>query len=315
MSYPEKKLAPEASHSHRRSATWGMIPDVVAQCASAVTLEMYSTYSLIRQFELRVRQAQTDKDVECLIYLSLGQEAIATGVAAAMPGSWVLAQHRGHAAYLAFGGDRVRLADELLGLPSGCCRGVGGSPPVHDLSRKIVGHCGLIGDQVPVAVGVALGRPGEKVTCFFGDGAAEEDYVLSALSYAASFRLPILFVCDDNDLSVLTPTASRRTWLLEDVAKAFGMPAVDITDDPWLVRHHAARLSGQLPALMNVRTCRNIWHVGTGSDGAPEWDRHALIKRTMRDIGLEREAIEIEKSKQLAVESLWKERLQIKSAS
>ncbi len=268
---------------------------------------------LVRHFERAVCNAQVNKRIEALIYLSLGQEAVAAGLALSMQGSFVLAQHRGHSFYLAFGGSPIKLVDELLGLPSGCCRGVGGSPCAHDLTNKIIGHCGLIGDQVPVAVGVALGAPDEKVLCIFGDGAAEEDYVLSALGYAATRKLKCLFVCDDNDLSVLTPTKDRRSWLMEDVAKAFGMPSVDITDDPWLIHYHAKRLSLELPALINVRTCRKNWHVGTGRDGEPEWDRFQLVEAELKRLGLWDGATKVNFETKQTVEKLWQERLQIQS--
>ena len=266
-----------------------------------------------RHFETRTRQAHLNKEIDCLVYLSLGQESIAAAVSTILGGSYVCAQHRGHAAYLSFGGNPVALVDELLGLPTGCCGGMGGSPPIHDIHKKIIGHCGLIGDQVGVSVGIALAKPEDRVVCFFGDGAAEEDYVLAALSYAASRQLQILFVCDDNDLSVLTPTKDRRTWLLEDVARAFGMRAVDIADDPWLIAHHARLLSKQLPALINVRTCRDVWHVGTGTDGAPEWNRFALTQEALEKTGLGVQAKEISDQERDRVEALWQERLQKRS--
>jgi pyruvate dehydrogenase E1 component alpha subunit len=183
---------------------------------------------------------------------------------------------------------------------------------VHDISKRIVGHCGLIGDNVAVAVGIALGSS-QPVTCFFGDGAAEEDYVLASLGYAGSHKLKILFVCEDNDLSVLTPTKDRRTWFLDDVARAFEIPAVDITDDPWLIEHEARELSKNLPALLNIRTCRDVWHVGTGSDGEPEWDRWSAVNEELKKLNLIPEAFKIKNKVSQEIEALWKERLQIQS--
>jgi acetoin:2,6-dichlorophenolindophenol oxidoreductase subunit alpha len=204
--------------------------------------------------------------------------------------------------------------DELLGLPTGCCGGMGGSPPIQDMDKRIIGHVGLIGDQVPVAAGVALTNPNDQVICFFGDGAAEEDYVLAALGFAGSRNLNLLFVCEDNDLSVLTPTSVRRNWKITDVAASFGLETVDIADDPWLVAHWANRLKGR-PALMNVQTCRDTWHVGTGNDGPPEWNRFQLMKDEMAKIGLGQEARTIEHDATAEVEELWARRLQIQSES
>ncbi len=299
----------------RRRPDLGAIPGIAAATPRETTLAIWRRMCRIRHFDLRLRRAQQAKDVEALVYLSVGQEAIAAAVATVLGDALVLAQHRGHSAYLAFGGRPEPLVDELLGLPSGCCGGMGGSPPVHDLARGIVGHSGLIGDHVPIAAGVALARPDAKVACFFGDGAAEEDYVLGALGFIASRKLPVLLVCEDNDLSVLTPTVDRRTWELAAVAEGFGLPAVDVADDPWVVAHWTATFAGRLPALVNVRTCRELWHVGTGCDGPPEWDRWALVRETLARLGLDADADAIEGEAMLEVERLWDERLRTRSAS
>ncbi len=297
----------------RRSSTYGSIPGLSEKCSTETTLAIYRNYCFARSFDTCARRAQEEKRVKCFLYLSLGQETVASAVSVAMKGSYVLFQHRGHAFYLAFGGDPRKLIDELLGLPTGCCHGMGGSPPIHDIEKKILGHNGLIGDQVGVAVGVALAKPDHRVTCIFGDGAAEEDYVLSSLGYAATKNLKILFVCEDNDLSVLTPTVDRRSWNVETVAHALGMPAVDITDDPWLIEHHVRNLSGTLPALINIRTCRDVWHVGTGTDGPPEWNRHELMHAELGRLRLSDQAQSIALETQIYIEGLWNERLQRQS--
>lgn len=300
-----------------RNPSLGAIESLPGQFDRDWSLEMFRRLVTCRAFDARARQAQIDGALRTLIYLSYGQEAVATGISMAMQGSWVLGQHRAHAMYLTFGGRPRELADELLGLPTGSNAGMGGSPPIQDIERRIIGHNGLIGDQVPVACGVALRvmRKGEKVVCFFGDGAAEEDYVLAALGFAASKKLPILFVCEDNDLSVLTPTRDRRTWETSEVARSFGLASADISDDPWLVAHWADRMSTQLPALLNVRTARNVWHVGTGTDGPPEWNRYELVVQTLRELQLGSEVERIEREVGEEIGTLWDERLRIQSAS
>jgi pyruvate dehydrogenase E1 component alpha subunit len=299
----------------RRDPALGRIARLAETCPPPRTLAIWRRMCLVRHFDLRVRRAHQAKDVEALVYLSVGQEAVAAGLATAIEDATVLGQHRAHSLYLAFGGRPERLVDELLGLPTGCCGGMGGSPPIHDLARGIVGHSGLIGDHVPIAAGIALARPDTPVVCVFGDGAAEEDYVLGALGMIASRKLPVLLVCEDNDLSVLTPTADRRTWNLASVAEGFGIPAVDIADDPWLVAHWADRFVRSLPGLINVRTCRTLWHVGTGCDGDPEWDRWALVEETLARLGLAQTARAIEDEVRAEVERLWDERLLTRFAS
>lgn len=293
----------------------GAIAGLAAARPAVWSLDMFQRMCFARFFDLRARQTQLDKELAGLIYLSVGQEATAAALSMTLRGSWVLGQHRGHAHYLSFGGRPERLVDELLGLPSGCCGGMGGSPPIHDFANRIIGHNGLIGDQVPVAAGVALGAPNDTVVTVFGDGAAEEDYVLATLGMAASRRLRMLFVCEDNDLSVLTPTRDRRAWKLAEVARGFGMDAVDIADDPWLVAHWAEQFKSRLPALINVRTCRGLWHVGTGNDGPPEWDRFALVKEQLQALGLASQTEKIERDTLDSVEKLWTSRLQTRSAN
>jgi pyruvate dehydrogenase E1 component alpha subunit len=308
-------LSPAVDAETPRSPDFGAIEGLAEACPVERSLELFRRMSLIRHFDLRTQQAKQDGDVECLVYLSVGQEAVASAISLPMAGAYVLGQHRGHSVYLSFGGRPERLVDELLGLPTGCCGGMGGSPPIHDIENRIIGHNGLIGDQVPVAAGVALSAaPGDKVVTFFGDGAAEEDYVLAALGFAASHRLPILFVCEDNDLSVLTPTDDRRKWRLADVARGFGLEAVDIADDPWLVEHWTRELSEQLPAVINVRTCRELWHVGAGSDNNAEWNRFALTRGKLEELGLAAAAAAIDRETEEQVETLWTERLQTRSA-
>jgi acetoin:2,6-dichlorophenolindophenol oxidoreductase subunit alpha len=280
-------------------------------------LEIFRRMAYARAFDLRVKRAIDDGDVKTLCYLGTGQESIAAAISVNFErgNPHVLGQHRGHSTYLSFGGDPAGLVDELLGASSGCCGGNGGSPMVHDRAAGIIGHCGLIGDQVPIACGLALADPSRPVVCFFGDGAAEEDYVLSALGFAATHKLNILFVCEDNNLSVLTPVKDRRSWRVVDVAHAFGITAAaDMLDDPFALDTVVqGMLKRGLPALLNVQTRRECWHVGSGSDGPPEWDRWGMTIDKLESMGLAEqcEAAEIEAANQ--VEALWAARLKARA--
>ena len=169
------------------------------------------------------------------------------------------------------------------------------------------GHDGLMGTQIPIAVGYALGS-GNLTIAIMGDASAEEGYVLGAMGEAVSKKAPVLFVCYDNNLSILTEISIRRSWSMVDEAKAKGMPAIDITDDPWLVMHYANKFKNDLPAFINVRTCRELWHAGTGCDGPPEWNRYKLVKKEMATLGLEKEVETIEKTTQEYIDSIWNER-------
>jgi pyruvate dehydrogenase E1 component alpha subunit len=198
------------------------------------------------------------------------------------------------------------LRDELLGLPTGTSGGRAGSNCIqlHGDGVAMFGHHGLIGENVPLGVGAALGS-GRPTLCVLGDGAMEEDYVLAAMGFAVTHRLPVLFVCMDNDLSILTATAARRSWDAARVVEAFGIPVADVADDPWTVRQQVQALAGRLPAFLNVRVCRKYWHVGAGDDGPPEWDRLALVRAELARLGLGADAERIERDAGAAMEVLW----------
>ena len=289
-----------------RSADFGIRLDSAQSTDRETTLQIYRNICRSRFFDLEVVKAVQEKRVSYQVYLSLGQEAVSAALAPLVPGYLLFTQHRCHAYYLALGGAPERLRDELLGLPGGSSGGRAGSNCLqcHDDNLTMFGHHGLIGENVPQAVGAALGS-GKNVLCAVGDGAAEEDYIYPSLGFAVTHKLPVLFICDDNDLSILTPTSARRNWKISDLARGLGMPAVDITDDPWTIHASARELQGRLPALINVYSCRRNWHVGIGTDGPMEWDRLELTEQRLAGLGLAEAAQRIKREEQGAMERLW----------
>ncbi len=285
-----------------RSPELGVIQGLSSSFSPGASLEMFRRICLIRYFEFIVARELMAKRIHHPVYLSIGQEAVAAAISTVISGYKIFTQHRAHSVYLAFGGDPIKLVDELMERPTGCNAGKGGSAMIQDPNIGMVGYNGLIGENVPLAVGFALGS-NQKAIAFFGDAAAEEDYVYSAIGFAATRKLPVLFVCEDNNLAILTPTHVRRSWEITDVVKALGIPVVDIADDPWLIAHHAKNLCQNLPAFINCRTVRHYWHVGVGVDGPPEWDRLALVKQELKKLGLATEKIEEETMQY--VENLW----------
>jgi len=261
---------------------------------------------LVRRFEERVRAAVEYGHLNYQVYLSTGQESVAAALSMVVREYLLFTQHRAHDIYLAFGAPPDKLRDELLGRPTGTSGGRAGSNCLQYFGDGIsmFGHHGLIGENVPQGVGAALGS-GKQTLCVFGDGAAEEDYVLASMGFAATHKLPVLFVCIDNDLSILTKKAERRSWSVADVARGFGMPAVNAADDPWAVLMHTRKMIKELPALLNFYVCRGHWHVGTGDDGPPEWDRYAMVKKQLEMLGLEQEVRYTEESVHASMEKLW----------
>lgn len=292
-----------------RAPDLGLIPGLPRKFPASASLEIWRRTCLNRAFELEAARVFDTGVIKAPIYLSVGQEHVPAAIATVTTDLLIFAQHRGHSYYLSFGGDVRALIDELLHRPTGCAGGMGGSASIHDPRIGMFGHSGLMGDQVPIAVGAALGS-GRRVLTVMGDAAAEEDYVFGAMGYAATKKLPVLFVCEDNDLSILTHVATRRSWSMVDVAHAVGMAGADITDDPWLIAHHVERLLPELPAFLNVRTCRQRWHAGTGVDGAPEWNRFELTRAALAGLGLEAEAAAIEQDARRRMETTWREQLQ-----
>ncbi len=293
-----------------RSPAFGYIPGLPRTLPESQTLAMFRKACFNRYFELEAKRVYDQGLMKLPIYLSLGQEHIPAAISTVFPDCLIFAQHRGHSVYLSFGGAPAKLIDELLNRPTGCAGGMAGSASIHAPEVGMFGHNGLMGDQVPTAVGAALGS-GKKVLTVMGDASAEEDYIYGAMGFAVTKRLPVLFVCEDNDLSILTPTPVRRSWTICSMAQGLGIPAVDITDDPWLIAHHVKEFTARLPACLNIRTCRMLWHAGTGCDGPPEWNRFDLIKATMKELGLEQQTTRIETETERIVKELWERQLRM----
>ncbi|MDO8514688.1 MAG: thiamine pyrophosphate-dependent enzyme [bacterium] len=289
---------------HKRTKNLGHIQGLSRKFSKKISLEVFKRMCISRNFELKVKKAYEEKSVKVPIYLSLGQESVSAAVSVAFPKPYIFAQYRSHDIYLAYGGDPLALADELLSKSSGCSGGMGGSVGIQAPEIGMFGHNGLVGDQVPIAVGFALGT-NKKTLAVLGDGAAEEDYVLGALGYAVQRKLPMLFVCFDNNLSILTEVKIRRSWKIAEVARGFGMDAVDIADDPWVIMHHIQKLQKKLPALINVHTVRHLWHTGTGIDGPPEWNRYEMVRGELLRLGYERDVVRIEKAAEVSTTAIW----------
>lgn len=232
-----------------------------------------------RQFELMVAKHLDLGYVNPPIYLSVGTEHIPVCIQQAIKSIMnikdvaLFPQHRCHSYYLSFNGDPTRLAHELCGLPTGCNKGMAGSASLSNKeTANVFGHSGLLGDQVPIAAGYAQAS-NKPTICIMGDAAAEEDYALAALGFSETKDAPILFICEDNDLSILTEKSIRRSWSIVDVAHGFGVDAVNISDTPQQIYHRVLTfLKNPKPTLLNIRCVRHLWHAGSGNDGPPEYD-------------------------------------------
>ncbi len=242
---------------------------------------IYERAALCRAFEEECARKINSGKIKIPLYLSAGQEYIPATVSVWLEDQGIIGtadrqifiQHRGHSSYICFGGDLDALVLELLGDPRGCANGMGGSASIQSVTANIIGHDGMLGSQVPIAVGMCYANR-KPTICFAGDAAMEEDYALSALGFAATHKLPILFVCEDNNLSVLTEKKVRRSWEIADVAAGFGiLNAYNSSDDPEFLYNVIPNLR-YWPALINVHTTRLMWHSGAGVDDPNAFDRH-----------------------------------------
>ena len=292
-----------------RTSDFGAIPNLSKRFSREFSLEMFRRGSFTRQFEYQVKDAFDQKVFQIPIYLCIGQEFNPAAYSMVLKNFQIFAQHRAHGIYLSFGAPPEKLRDELMGLPSGCSGGMSGSNAIQGPEINMFGHSGLMGEQVPISVGAAMASNQSTLT-ICGDASVEEDYIYPSLGYAISKKLPVLFVCEDNGLSILTKVEVRRNWSAVDMARSLGMPAIEITDDPWLIAHHLEEMKNNLPGFINIQTVRNLWHSGTGTDGPPEWDRYQLVKNEMALLGLEKEVEQIETETAFQAEQIWKKQLQ-----
>lgn len=233
----------------------------------------------IRMIEEAIANHYSEKKMRCPVHLSIGQEAIAVGVASQLePEDYVVSNHRAHAHYLAKGGDLKRMLAEIYGKKTGCCLGRGGSMHLTDLSVGFIGSTPIVGGSIPIGVGVAFGsrmnREKKLVTIFFGEGATEEGVFAESLNFASLNSLPVLFVCENNLYSVYSPMEVRQSKnrSVELIAKAHGMRAwrgegnviEDVVNLSRIAISHIR--SGKGPCLLEFSTFRFREHCGPDVD-------------------------------------------------
>ncbi|HHE71655.1 MAG TPA: thiamine pyrophosphate-dependent dehydrogenase E1 component subunit alpha, partial [Chloroflexi bacterium] len=199
----------------------------------------------IRAFEERAEQLYALGKVHGTMHLSIGEEASAVGsIAALRPDDLILSTHRGHGHCIAKGADLNRMMAEFLGKETGYCRGRGGSMHIADVAGGNLGANGVVGGGLPISVGVGLALRMQKrdqiVLCFFGDGAANNGAFHESLNMAAIWKLPVVFVCENNQYAM--SLSVRRAFAIErisDRAAAYGMPGVTVDGNDLLAVYQA----------------------------------------------------------------------------
>lgn len=252
---------------------------------TALLGQAYFTMLRIRRFEERVAELIECGEVKTPCHLYIGQEAIATGVCAALRvDDRIFGTHRSHGHYLAKGGDMQAMMAEIYGKRTGCSRGRGGSMHLIAPEVGMFGTVPIVSGTIPLAVGAALAATLQNrdhvAVAFFGDGAMEEGTTHESFNLAAHRRLPILFVCENNLYSSHMGLLERRAAdNIVDAAAAHGMAGIRVDGNDVeavyeaTVRGVAKARMGDGPTFFECRTYRWRGHVG------PSWDLDVGVHR------------------------------------
>ena len=231
---------------------------------------MLHTMILIREFDERAITLRVAGKIYGAVHPYVGQEAVAVGVCASLTvRDRVTSNHRGHGHCIAKGADIRRMMAELFGRVDGYCKGKGGSMHIADFAVGMLGANGIVGGGLPIACGAALAAQlegqGDVTVCFFGDGAAAEGEFHEALNIASVWKLPILFVCENNQYAANNAVGVQHPRVdIAAHAAAYAMPGVivdgnDVLEVDAATREAVARARlGDGPTLLECKTYR--WH-------------------------------------------------------
>lgn len=231
-------------------------------------LEMYEVMLKIRHFELKVKELVLKGLIRGGVHLYLGEEAVATGVCAALEKEdYITSTHRGHGHCIAKGGDISRMMAEILGKETGYCKGKGGSMHIADLDIGILGANGIVGGGLPISVGAGFSSKllkNNRVTiCFFGDGASNQGSFHESLNMASVWELPVVYVCENNQYAVSTHVSKSTS--IKDIsvrASSYGIKGRTVDGNDVLAVYKAAKelveqaRKGEGPGILECKTYR-----------------------------------------------------------
>jgi acetoin:2,6-dichlorophenolindophenol oxidoreductase subunit alpha len=275
-------------------------------------LGLLRTMWRIRLFEERVGQLKRADEVHGLIHLSVGQEGVAAGVCTQLRADdAIYSGHRAHGHAIAAGAPLERVMAELMGREGGLCRGLGGSMHLVDLEHGLMGATGVVGGNIPMALGSALAARmagGDSVAVvFFGDGAVQAGHFSESINLATLWELPVVFVCENNGFAEFTPrSAHTKVERVSDVVAPYELERETVDGNDIAAVHDAfgrflaqAR-GGRGPLLLECLTYRLRGHY----EGDPAHYRQALeaddwqekdpILRLQRQLDVDTDQIEPE---------------------
>ena len=254
------------------TATQAAAPAAFARLGRETLHRALRQMLLIRRFEEGAEQAYMRGLVHGTMHLSIGQEASAVGVGINLrPDDCITSTHRGHGHCIAKGAEPRYMFAEFFGKDTGYCRGRGGSMHIADVAGGNLGANGIVGGGIPIAVGAALALKRMKkpnvVVCFFGDGANNEGAFHEGLNMASIWRLPVVFVCENNKYGMSTSTErSTAVKQISTRAVAYNMPGVTVDGNRFSDVAEAANQAidraraGEGPTLIESLTYRHRGH-------------------------------------------------------
>lgn len=269
----------------------------------SILLEMYRSVYKIRRFEQRCIEIYREGTIRGYLHLYLGEEAIAAGACAAIGREgYITSTHRGHGHCIAKGADLKLMMAEITGKATGYCKGRGGSMHISSKKDNNLGATGIVGEGIPIAVGAAMGikikKTKQVVVCFFSDGASNNGVFGESLNLAAIFKLPVIFLIENNHYAVSTPIEySAKVKDLALRGEGYGVPGVVVDGNDavavYLETKKAAEraLRGEGPTLIEAKTYRHGGH-HVNDPGAymdqkimAEWKAKDPVDRLKKRIG------------------------------
>jgi pyruvate dehydrogenase E1 component alpha subunit len=248
------------------------VPAVYRRHGVAALREALRKMYLVRRFEESAEQAYMRGLIHGTMHLSIGQEASAIGVTMLLSDAdYITSTHRGHGHCIGKGADPKRMFAEFFGKETGYCRGRGGSMHIADVARGNLGANGIVGGGMPIAVGAALSitrqRKNSVVVCFFGDGANNEGAFHESINFAAIWKLPVIFVCENNRYG-MSMSVERSTAVphIAQRASAYDIPGVTVDGNDIAAVIEATEQaisrarSGAGPTLLECETYRIRGH-------------------------------------------------------
>jgi acetoin:2,6-dichlorophenolindophenol oxidoreductase subunit alpha len=241
------------------------------ESAGQLNLRLYARMTLIRSFERELQNLFSRGRLPGFVHLYVGEEAVAVGACSALRrDDKITSTHRGHGHLIAKGADPRRMMAEIMGKTTGLCRGKGGSMHIADYGLGILGANGIVGGGIPIATGSALAdrvlRRDLVTVCFFGDGAANQGVLLEALNLSSIWKLPVVYVCENNGYTEWMRTADITAGQIAERGRPFGIPSAAVDgNDVLAVRESVgvavsrARAGGG-PSLIEARTYRMLAH-------------------------------------------------------